>query len=198
MRGIILLMKTSCFTLILTFFAFAAVLAPTSAFAEANNIGPQRYVARIIINLAEQRLYAFDGGGGVIVDYPISSGKGGNSTPKGEFSIKNKSVQAYSKKYSATMTHWMAITADGAYGMHGLLGQSYYKLLGSPASHGCIRLAREDAKELFSMATVGTPVSIVHDPELTFLMNPVQANERAERIVQIAGVVKRLFGDRSH
>ncbi len=178
--------------------AAAAFFVPYSAYSADQNAGPQRYVASIVINLADQRLYAFDGGGGIIAEYLISSGKGGNSTPKGDFSIKNKSVQAYSKKYSATMTHWMAITADGAYGIHGLLGQSYYKLLGRPASHGCIRLAREDAKELFSMAAVGTPVSIVHDPEQSFLLEPVKPNANGNRSVLIAEVIDRLFGDSSH
>lgn len=159
---------------------------------------PGLHVAYIVINLADQRLYAFDPGGSVILEYACSSGKGGHSTPKGDYFIKNKAVQAYSKKYSATMTHWMAITADGAYGIHGLLGSSYYSLLGRPASHGCIRLAREHAKELYSLASVGTPVSIVHDPDLGFLSSPPVSSAHGNRSALIAEVVDRLYGNSSY
>ena len=64
------------------------------------------------------------------------------------------------------MLHWMGITSDGSYGLHGLEGSSYERLLGRVASHGCIRLSRVYAEDLYGRIRIGLPVSVVNDPEL--------------------------------
>jgi lipoprotein-anchoring transpeptidase ErfK/SrfK len=87
-------------------------------------------------------------------------------TPPGQYSVVNKSPKAYSQKYDAWMLHWMGLTKDGSYGMHGLEGSSYERRLGGVASHGCVRLSRAYAKELYSRVTVGMPVTIVNDAKL--------------------------------
>jgi hypothetical protein len=64
------------------------------------------------------------------------------------------------------MLNWMAFTADGSYGLHGLEGSSYERHLGSVASHGCVRLSRKYAKDLYTRVKVGMPVTIVSDKDL--------------------------------
>ena len=120
----------------------------------------------IVINLATQRIYECNLEGQLLNEQPISSGRRGLETPPGEYKVVNKAPKAYSEKYTAWMLHWMGLTADGGYGMHGLEGSSYERLLGGVASHGCIRLSRAYAKDLYSRVKVGMPVSVVNDPQL--------------------------------
>ncbi|MBN2081011.1 L,D-transpeptidase [bacterium] len=120
----------------------------------------------IVVNLSEQRIYECNVDGEILKESKISSGRSGYDTPPGTYHVVNKAPKAYSQKYEAWMLHWMGLTKDGGYGMHGLEGSSYERLLGRPASHGCIRLSREYAKDLFSRVNVDLPVYIVDDPEL--------------------------------
>jgi len=120
----------------------------------------------IVINVATQTIYECNIEGRVLKQSRISSGRRGYDTPPGEYSVVNKSPKAYSQKYSAWMLNWMGLTADGGYGMHGLEGSSYERLLGGVASHGCIRLSRTYAKDLYTRVKVGMPVHIVSDPKL--------------------------------
>jgi lipoprotein-anchoring transpeptidase ErfK/SrfK len=106
----------------------------------------------------------------------ISSGRKNYDTPPGEYSVVNKAPKAYSQKYEAWMLYWMGLTADGSYGMHGLEGSSYERLLGNVASHGCVRLSRAFAKDFYKRVTVGMPVSIVNDKELK--LEPFKAISR--------------------
>jgi lipoprotein-anchoring transpeptidase ErfK/SrfK len=120
----------------------------------------------IVINIASQRLYECNADGQVLREAKVSTGRKGYDTPPGNYEIQNRSPKAYSQKYDAWMLHWMGLTSDGAYGMHGLEGSSYEKLLGGVASHGCVRLSRKYAKELYSRIKVGMPVKIVKDKDL--------------------------------
>ena len=57
----------------------------------------------------------------------------------------------------AVMPYWMRLTDSGV-GLH--VGY----VPGRPASHGCIRLKRDAATELFGLVKVGTPVVIAENP----------------------------------
>ncbi|MCB1217433.1 L,D-transpeptidase [bacterium] len=120
----------------------------------------------LIVNIATQTIYECNINGEVLNSSRTSTGAKGYDTPLGEYKVVNQARKAYSQKYESWMLHWMGITPDGAYGMHGLEGSSYERKLGSVASHGCVRLSREYAKDLYSRIKVGTPVYIVDDPEL--------------------------------
>jgi L,D-transpeptidase catalytic domain len=118
----------------------------------------------------------------VAMDFPVATGKKSHPTPAGEFTIrakeKNYSSNLYGKIYDAldvvvvsdadtradqvpeggrfegaTMPYWMRLTDTGV-GMH--VGY----VPGRPASHGCIRLKRDSATEIFELVKVGTPVVI--------------------------------------
>lgn len=123
----------------------------------------------IIVNLKKQELKLIQRGR-VISIRKISSGKWSTPTPVGNFKIKNKIAVAYSREFDLYMEHWMAISPDGAYGLHAL---PYWKLknggkryegashIGTPVSHGCIRQSLDDATSLFEWAPIGTPVKVV-------------------------------------
>jgi lipoprotein-anchoring transpeptidase ErfK/SrfK len=116
----------------------------------------------IIISLADQMMWVFEGDT-IVQRFPVSTGVSGHRTPTGNYSVRNKSPRAYSNRYECYMPHWMAITADGQYGMHALEGPSSLRHLGSVASHGCIRLSPENAAWLYDWVEIGTPVEIMAD-----------------------------------
>ncbi|TXH07848.1 MAG: hypothetical protein E6Q06_01710 [Candidatus Moraniibacteriota bacterium] len=118
----------------------------------------------IDVDLAHQVMTLFEDGRAVDA-YMISSGKRGMDTPKGEFAIENKAARPWSKAYSLYMPYWQAITPDGKYGIHELPEwPGGYKEganhLGTPVSHGCMRLGVGPAKRVYEWAPVGTPVVI--------------------------------------
>lgn len=117
------------------------------------------------VNLAQQTMVIFENGKAVD-SFIISSGKKGMETPVGEFKIENKTPRAWSKKYSLWMPNWMAIVPSGEIGFHELPVwpggyQEGANHLGTPVSHGCVRLGPGDAKKVFDWAEIGTPV-IIH------------------------------------
>lgn len=119
----------------------------------------------IDINLKSQVLSIFEDGS-VQDAYIISSGKRGMDTPQGTFRIANKFPRAWSKKYALFMPYWMAIVPSGDYGIHELPEwPGGYKEganhLGTPVSHGCVRLGVGAAQRVYDWTEVGTPV-VVH------------------------------------
>ncbi len=114
---------------------------------------------KIEINTKKQELSYFLGGVR-LGKFSVSSGKN-NSTPKGEFAVKNKSPKAWSG-YGLWMPYWLGL---GRFGIHELPiwpngyreGSSH---LGTPVSHGCIRLGIGPAKLVYDWAEVGTNVVI--------------------------------------
>lgn len=129
---------------------------------------PKKIVKKIIVNLATQRLgyYVEDIRFGEAV---ISSGTRKHPTPKGEFTIANKSARAWSKTAGLWMPYWMGLGGKGVktglYGIHELPewpsgkkeGESH---LGHPNSGGCIRVGVNDAKKLYEWTPTGTKVVI--------------------------------------
>ncbi len=117
---------------------------------------------RIEINLKKQRLYYFVSGV-EWREFKVSTGKTSMPTPKGEFTIKNKIKKAWSKAYGLWMPNWMGIT--GSIGLHELpIWPNGYQEganhLGTPVSHGCIRLGSKEAAYLFERVTIGVGVKI--------------------------------------
>ena len=103
-------------------------------------------VVHIDVNLGAQRMHVASDSGQAY-DWPVSSGRKGHATPVGAFRPQRMFVMVRSLKYdNAPMPH--AIFFYGPYAIHGTGAVGH---LGHPASHGCIRLAPENAARLFSM-----------------------------------------------
>jgi hypothetical protein len=80
--------------------------------------------------------------------WPVSTGKGGYDTPGGKFKAFRMERDHYSKEWDdAPMPHSIFFTTRG----HAIHGSFDTKRLGSPASHGCVRLAPANAKTLFEL-----------------------------------------------
>jgi len=80
--------------------------------------------------------------------WPVSTGTRGYSTPSGTFTTSSMNEMWYSKQWdNAPMPHAIFFTKKG-HAIHGTLEE---KRLGNAASHGCVRLSRENAKTLFQL-----------------------------------------------
>ena len=119
----------------------------------------------IEMNLSAQTLSRWENGN-KLDENRISSGKRGMATPTGLFRIRNKADIAYSRKYRVYMPYWMAFTSAG-HGIHELPifksgkreGENH---LGTPVSHGCVRLGVGPAQTFYNWTDVGTPI-IIHN-----------------------------------
>ena len=89
--------------------------------------------------------------------WPISSARSGYSTPTGSYGIQRMEAMHRSHKYhNSPMPH--SLFFKGGYAIHGSYAVGS---LGSPASHGCVRLSPEHAAALFSMvAAEGAHITI--------------------------------------
>ena len=121
----------------------------------------------IVILKPRQRLY-YQRDGLIKRMHLVSTGARGYWTPlmnpdkkPNPYSGKvfRKLSNAWSSKYTCWMPYFLAVTSSGSHGVHAT-SRGYYRRLGSPASHGCIRQHHADAKILFGMVDVGTPVYI--------------------------------------
>lgn len=94
--------------------------------------------------------------------FKISTGNNrlakGVKTPSGFYTIQTKLEVAVSKQFNnAKLYYWLGF--NGNIGFHGLHTSGYYAHLGRrPSSHGCVRIARDDAKSLYFKVHRGTPV----------------------------------------
>jgi len=140
------------------------------------------------ISLKEQRgLLLVDGG--IAMDFPVATGKASHPTPQGSYKILEKKKDHKSNLYGrivsgegqtvvsdadtrshavpeggrfvgAPMPYWMRLTPTGV-GMH--VGY----VPGRPASHGCIRLKRDVAVQLFEILDLGSRVAVdLHAPSI--------------------------------
>lgn len=117
----------------------------------------------IDIDLRTQTLTVFENRNPVY-RFKISTGRWNYPTPVGTFSIRNKIPRAYSSKYNLYMPWWMAFKWDG-YGIHELPewpsgAKEGAGHLGTPVSHGCVRLGVGPAKTVYDWASIGDAVYV--------------------------------------
>jgi len=80
--------------------------------------------------------------------WPVSTGRAGYATPVGNFQPFRMEEDHYSKEWDdAPMPHSIFFTRIG----HAIHGTLEVKRLGTAASHGCVRLAPENAATLFAL-----------------------------------------------
>lgn len=98
------------------------------------------------IDLAAQSMTVYEGGS-VLHSWPISSGTATHPTPRGTFRPQWTAKMWYSRKYdNAPMPN--AVFINGGVAIH---ATPHVSRLGTPASHGCIRLAPGNAKQFYSL-----------------------------------------------
>ena len=106
---------------------------------------PARADVFISVNKAAQRMSVVVDGR-ERYDWPVSTGLGGGP-PSGAYSPDRMERKWYSRRYNwSPMPH--AIFFHKGYAIHGTY---YVSRLGSPASHGCVRLHPSHAAVLFAL-----------------------------------------------
>jgi lipoprotein-anchoring transpeptidase ErfK/SrfK len=102
---------------------------------------------QVKVDISSQTMDVYMNGKLVHSNWPISSAKGGAYTPRGSFDVQSLSKHHRSSRYNgAPMPH--AVFFRGHYAIHGTYKE---KELGRPASHGCVRLSRVNARKLFAL-----------------------------------------------
>jgi len=108
----------------------------------------------IVVSKTNQTLWAFQDGR-LRRRYVVSTGEIDHDTRAGWFSVYNREKMHHSSLYDVDMP--FALFFSGGQAIH---ASSALRQLGLPASHGCVRLPRRHAEELFDDSAVGRPVII--------------------------------------
>jgi len=98
-----------------------------------------------------------------------STGVEGKETPLGTFEIQNRGEWFFNEKYQQGAMYWVSFKDWGIYLFHSLAMDKNREVipeeaekLGQPASHGCVRLAIEDAKWIYDNIPQQTKV-VIHE-----------------------------------
>lgn len=123
---------------------------------------PGLATVRISIDLSTQRLTAMRGGGETVV-WKISSGRPGYDTPTGRYSVMRMEADHYSDEYDQAPMPYAIFFSPRGLAIHG----SFERGLGSPRSHGCVRLSVANARQLFEwIEQQGATIDIVGETRM--------------------------------
>src|SRR3954447_21621749 len=151
--------------------AFSALTLLASTAAQAK-------VAITIDKDNQQMTVAVDG----VVRYhwPVSSGIPSRETPSGSFRTFRMEEDHFSKEFDdAPMPHSIFFTKQG----HAIHGTDSVGRLGTPASHGCVRLSRQNASTLYAQVqqqgVLNTTVTLTRSAQVALARNPRSRNPTA-------------------
>jgi len=107
-------------------------------------IKQRHLLAKIDISKQAMQVYRGDT---LLYKWKISSGKEGHATPRGKYKAMYTVKNYKSKKYNNASMPYSVFFKYG-YAIH---GTKSVNRLGSPASHGCIRLRTNNAKKFYTL-----------------------------------------------
>lgn len=134
---------------------------------------------RIVVDLSEQKAYLYHRKDLVAVS-PVSSGREGKNTVPGQFSVVEKDIDHRSSLYGNYVrdgrivkqnvdirkggrppgSHFEGVPMPYFLRFNGACGLHAGNLPGYPASSGCVRLPKRQAKRFYDAVRVGTPVTV--------------------------------------
>ncbi len=85
--------------------------------------------------------------GKVLHEWPVSTARTGYATPRGEYRPQRMHKMWHSRTYDMAPMPF-AVFYDRGWAVH---GTSAVNRLGSPASHGCVRLATPNAEAFYTL-----------------------------------------------
>jgi lipoprotein-anchoring transpeptidase ErfK/SrfK len=145
--------------------ASSSALAGDSKSTNARaGITPRPAERRIMVSIPDRKLALLEDGR-ILKVYPVAVGTRGTPSPTGRFKVINRIVSpAYYHegevippgRSNPLGNRWMGLNKKG-YGIH---GTNVPRSIGKAASHGCIRMAKQDVEELFDIVRVGDVVEI--------------------------------------
>jgi L,D-transpeptidase catalytic domain len=120
--------------------------------------------------------------------WPVSTGIPSRETPNGAFRAFRMEEDHFSKEFDdAPMPHSIFFTKIG----HAIHGTDSVGRLGTPASHGCVRLSRQNASTLYALVqeqgVLNTTVTLTGSAQVALARNPRgRANNAVARAQQPA------------
>jgi lipoprotein-anchoring transpeptidase ErfK/SrfK len=122
----------------------------------------------IDVSIAAQRVTVFDANRLIVKQFVCSTGSPGNDTPTGTFQIQDRGESFFNKASQEGGYYWTQFYGD--YLFHSVPFDKDQNLepeeaakIGTPASHGCVRLLMDDAKWIYDNIPRGTVVTIHKD-----------------------------------
>ena len=114
--------------------------------------------------------------------WPVSTGIPSRETPNGNFRAFRMEEDHYSKEFDdAPMPHSIFFTKIG----HAIHGTDSVNRLGAPASHGCVRLSRDNATTLYTLVeqqgVLNTTVTLTGSAQIALARNPRRVTTAAGR-----------------
>jgi L,D-transpeptidase catalytic domain len=105
--------------------------------------------------------------------WPVSTGNPSHETPSGSFRTFRMEEDHFSKEFDdAPMPHSIFFTKVG----HAIHGTDSEGRLGTPVSHGCVRLSRANAALLYALVeqqgVLNTTVTLTGSSEIALARNP--------------------------
>src|SRR5215475_4396738 len=105
--------------------------------------------------------------------WPVSTGIPSYETPNGSYRTFRMEEDHYSKEFDdAPMPHSIFFTKIG----HAIHGTDFEGRLGTPASHGCVRLSRAHATTLYALVqeqgVLNTTVTLTGSASIALARNP--------------------------
>lgn len=125
-------------------FAVAAVLGLLVILGSALPGQAARLVARVDVS---SQTMTVTKDGRVIHRWPVSTARKGYVTPRGSWQPTRMHRMWYSRKYDNSPMPY-SVFYYGGYAIH---GTNYVKRLGTPASHGCVRLLTANAATFYAL-----------------------------------------------
>src|SRR5216684_6522333 len=111
--------------------------------------------------------------GAVRYQWPVSTGIPSRETPNGSFRAFRMEEDHFSKEFDdAPMPHSIFFTKIG----HAIHGTDSEGRLGTPVSHGCVRLSRANASTLYALVqqegVLNTTVTLTGSAQVALARNP--------------------------
>lgn len=129
----------------------------------------------LVLNVAAKNITLYSHGKAQ-KEYPVGVGTALTPTPLGEFKIVRRIynpawVNPYrqSKVVPAGETnpigqYWLGFAMNKKNQEFGIHATTDLSSVGQASTHGCIRMYRDDIKELFSLVSIGTPIHVIYNP----------------------------------
>lgn len=125
---------------------FRFLAAMTMALVLGSGLAQAKLVEIFVNKVSQKMTVSVDGTKEFV--WPVSTGAPGYETPSGTYHPLRMEADHFSKQWDdAPMPHSIFFTGAG----HAIHGSSHVKSLGRRASHGCVRLAPENATKLFAL-----------------------------------------------
>lgn len=146
----------------------STTLAASEHKSEAKSVNASSQ-KKVVVDLSDRRVYVYRQNT-VIASYPIGVGKKGWETPTGSFEVMHmRKYPAWQHPITGKVfpagpnsplgERWIGFWSDG-HNEIGFHGTPDSELVGSPVSHGCLRMRNPDVRLLYEQVSLGLPVEV--------------------------------------